>query len=71
VVGSAGVRLSRAKYAGLDLVEQDITTSLGIDYYLSRETSLFGHYAHIDYSSSTPDSDYTANEVRVGVRVRR
>jgi len=71
VVGSAGVRVSRAKYAGLDLVEQDITTSLGIDYYLSREMSLFGRYAHIDYSSSTPDSDYTANEVRIGVRVRR
>jgi hypothetical protein len=65
------VRVSRAKYAGLDLVEQDITTSLGIDYYLSREMSLFGRYAHIDYSSSTPDTDYTANEVRIGVRVRR
>ncbi len=71
VVGSAGVRLTRADYAGIDLVEQDITTSLGVDYYMSREVSLFGRYAHIDFSSTSPLGDYTADEVRVGVRVRR
>ena len=71
VVGSAGVRVTRAKYAGIDLVEQDVTASLGVDYYLSREISLFGRYAHIDYSSSSPNSDYGADEVRFGVRVRR
>jgi hypothetical protein len=71
VVGSAGVRVTRANYAGLDLLEQDITTSLGFDYFLSREVTLFGRYAHIDYSSTTPNGDYTADEVRLGVRVRR
>ena len=71
VVGSAGIRLTRADYAGIDLVEQDVTTSLGVDYYLSREVSLFGRYAHIDFSSTSPQGDYTADEVRVGVRVRR
>lgn len=71
VVGSAGVRVTRAKYAGVDLVEQDVTTSLGLDYYVSREVSLFGRYAHIDYTSSSPNSDYDANEVRLGVRIRR
>ncbi len=71
VVGSAGVRLTRADYAGIDLVEQDVTSSLGVDYYLSREVSLFGRYAHVDFSSTSPQGDYTADEVRVGVRVRR
>ncbi|MGD9801801.1 MAG: outer membrane beta-barrel protein [Hyphomicrobiaceae bacterium] len=71
VVGSAGVRMTRAKYAGVDLIEQDVTTSLGVDYFLSREVSLFGRYAHIDYSSTGPGNDYAADEVRFGVRVRR
>ena len=71
IVGSAGVRLAHAKYAGIDLAEQDVTTSLGVDYFLSREVSLFGRYAHIDYTSSSPNSDYGADEVRFGVRVRR
>ncbi|MGE0769597.1 MAG: outer membrane beta-barrel protein, partial [Hyphomicrobiaceae bacterium] len=71
VVGSAGVRVTRAKYAGVDLVEQDVTASLGVDYFLSRDVSLFGRYSHIDYSSSTPNSDYAADELRFGVRLRR
>jgi hypothetical protein len=71
VVGSAGVRVTRATYSGVDLVEEDVTTSLGVDYFLSREVSLFGRYAHIDYSSTGPGNDYAADEVRFGVRVRR
>jgi len=71
IVGSAGVRLTRADYAGIDLVEQDLTTSLGVDYYLSREVSVFGRYAHVNFSSTSPQGDYTADEIRVGVRVRR
>jgi len=71
LVASAGLRLTRANYAGVDLVEQDVTASLGLDYFISRELSLFGRYAHIDYASSAPNSDYTADEVRVGVRLRR
>jgi hypothetical protein len=71
VVGSAGVRLTRASYAGVDLTERDVTGSLGLDYYLTREVSLFGRYAHIAYTTTTPNSDYTADEVRFGVRVRR
>ena len=71
LVGSAGVRLTRADYAGLDLVEQDMTTSAGLEYFLSREVTLFGRYAHIDFNTTSPGSDYTADEVRVGVRLRR
>jgi len=71
VVGSAGVRVTRADYAGVDLVEQDVATSLGLDYFLSREVSVFGRYAHIDYTTTNTNSDYTADEFRFGVRVRR
>jgi hypothetical protein len=38
---------------------------------VSRELTLFGRYAHIDFSSTAPQSDYTADEVRIGMRLRR
>lgn len=71
LVGAAGIRLTRADYAGIDLVEQDVTTTAGLEYFMSREATLFGRFAHVDYTTSAPASDYTADEVRLGLRVRR
>lgn len=71
LVGSAGLRLTRADYAGTSLTEQDLAATAGLEYYMSREVTVFGRYAHVDFDSSNPGSDYTADEFRVGVRVRR
>lgn len=71
LVGSAGLRLTRADYAGVDLVERDVTAYLGVEHYLSREVTLFGRYQHIDFESTNIAGNYNADEVRIGVRVRR
>lgn len=71
LIGTAGARLSRSDYEGVELAEQEFQTNLGLEYFLNREVTVFGRYTHVDFSSSAPVSDYTADEVRVGVRVRR
>ncbi|MBS0240936.1 MAG: outer membrane beta-barrel protein [Proteobacteria bacterium] len=69
LIATAGVKLSKAEYAGTSVSERDLTSEARLDYVLSREVTLFGRFAHIDYSSSTPSSAYTADEFRLGVRL--
>ena len=58
-------------YEGVSLVERDLTTELGLEYYLGRDTILFARYQHIAFGSTALGSDYRADIVRVGVRVRQ
>jgi hypothetical protein len=71
LIATAGLRYVRSTYAGVSLVEQELTSSAMLEYYLNRNVTLFGRYAHIDFDTTNPGGDYTADEVRVGVRVRR
>jgi hypothetical protein len=71
LIGTAGLRFSRADYEGVDVVEEDLTASLALEYHLNRQVTLFGRYAHIDFASSVPGGGYDADEIRVGVRLRR
>ena len=71
LVGTAALRYTRADFKGVDLVEQDLTTSLGVEYFARREVALFARYAHVDFETTTPAGDYTADEFRIGMRLRR
>jgi hypothetical protein len=71
LIGTAGVRYTRSDYAGVSLVEDDITTSAALEYFMSREVMLFARYQHVDFESTNIASNYNADEVRIGVRVRR
>ncbi|MEZ5856136.1 MAG: outer membrane beta-barrel protein [Hyphomicrobiaceae bacterium] len=71
LIATAGVTYARSDYAGADLVEQTVTTNAGLEYYLNREITLFGRYTHIDYDTTNIGADYSVDEVRVGVRLRR
>ena len=44
---------------------------LGLDYYVGSNIILFARYQHVDFESSVPGSDYTADIGRIGVRVRQ
>ena len=44
---------------------------LGLEYILSREVTVFGRYRHIEFDSTDDARNYNADELRVGVRLRR
>ncbi|MDX2156141.1 MAG: outer membrane beta-barrel protein [Hyphomicrobiaceae bacterium] len=71
LIATAGIRYARADYAGVDLVEEETTTSAAIEHYVNREVTLFARYAHVDFATTQPAANYGADEVRIGVRVRR
>ena len=71
LIGSAG--LSYASQDSLDGVikESELRATLGLEYYLNREAVLFGNYAHTAFDAVGTASDYDADEVKVGMRLRR
>ncbi|MFV0297265.1 MAG: outer membrane beta-barrel protein, partial [Hyphomicrobiaceae bacterium] len=71
LIGTAGITYSHAKYDGVSLTEDTLTSTAQLEYYVNRDITLFGRYAHIDFNSSAIDSDYTADEMRIGMRIRR
>lgn len=71
VVGTAGVRFAQADYQGAGFTERELVTMLGLEYILSREVTLLGRYRHIAFDSTDGARNYDADELRVGVRLRR
>lgn len=67
----AGLSYAKTDYTGTAVTEQELKETLAAEYYLTREVALTARYQHTDFFSSTPGSDYTDNEVRVGVKIRR
>ena len=71
LVGSAGISGLRRSYAGIDVDESELALKLGLEYFLAREAVVFGRYEHIAFRSDFADGSYDADEVRVGLRLRR
>lgn len=71
LIGLAGVRYTQQDYEGAELVERELVSTLGVEYFANRNVVLFARYNNINYDASSPDREYSANEVRVGLRVRR
>ena len=71
LIGTAGVTYTARAYEGVTLKEDELRATLGAEYFVNREIVLFGRYEHIDFTSNQIASDYTADEVRLGVKVRR
>ena len=51
--------------------ERTLTSEAGFDYYLGRDVIIFARYQHIDFQTTAAGSDYTADIVRIGMRVRQ
>ncbi len=68
---SAGLGFSRADYKGSRLTEKTFTAELGAEYIFNREAALVAAYEFEAFDSSAPASDYTSNQVRLGMRLRR
>ncbi|MEQ1697036.1 MAG: outer membrane beta-barrel protein [Hyphomicrobiaceae bacterium] len=71
LIGTAGLGYTLATYPGSTLSEDELRSTLGLEYFLNRETVLFSKYAHTAFTSNAANASYDADEVRVGVRIRR
>lgn len=67
----AGLSYALTEYTGTAVTEKDLKETLAAEYYLTREVALIARYQRTNFFSSTPGADYTDNEVRVGVKIRR
>lgn len=61
----------REEFSGSDIVDEEIRLGLSGEYNFTRSVALTAAYSHLESFSSTPDSDYSVNKVRLGVRLRR
>lgn len=52
------------------MIEREFVAELGLDYYVGRDSILFGRHQHIAFDSTQPASDSNADVLRLGVRVR-
>ena len=71
LIGTAGLAYTIQDYAGVAIDEREWRASLGVEYFLNRDAVLFGRFAHTALNSSQPATDYTSDEIRLGVRLRR
>jgi len=70
-ITTAGLNYSTVDYQGANITENTLTAALGAEYSLNRNVVLFGNYDHVRFFSNQRAADYDADEVRLGVRLRK
>ncbi len=71
LIGTAGLTYTTQDFEGITQQEHEWKSALGLEYFVSREVTLFGRYQHTAFDSTDRSRNYNADEVRVGVRVRQ
>jgi len=71
LIGMASIRYTVNPYDAVSINERDLTSELGLDYYVGSNIILYARYQHTDFLSTAPGSDYVMDIVRVGMRVRQ
>jgi len=70
LVGIAGLGFFTRDFVGAGIHENQLTAATGLEYYLSRQAVLFGRYQHTVFDTTSPNGNYTVEEVQLGVRLR-
>lgn len=71
LVGSAGLSYATQDSQDGVIDDREIRAMLGAEYFLNRETVLFGRYAHTRLNAAGTESDYDSDEVHIGMKIRR
>jgi hypothetical protein len=61
----------RADFAGVEQVDQRMKAGLTGEYYFNPLVSLYGRYEHTHFVSTSSESNYDEDEVRLGIKLRR
>ena len=71
IIASAGMTYATQDSQDGLIDESEVRSTLGLEYFLNREVALLGRYAHTSFDAIGAASDYTSDEVHVGMRIRR
>lgn len=71
LIGTAGLTYTNQNYSGVPTLEDELRFDTGVEYFLSREASLYGRYRHTMFESNSPGASYDSDEIRVGMKLRR
>ncbi len=71
LIGSAFAGFSTTSYQGIVINENLTELGLGLEYYLAPEAVIYGRYQHTALRTNAQRGDWDADEVRVGLRIRR
>lgn len=67
---SAGFSYTNNDFDSVRTEDRELRWTLGAEYFLNREVTLLGRYQHTAFRSNQADSDYDADDLRLGVRLR-
>ena len=71
LIASAGLTYTTQDSQDGIIDENEIRATLGAEYFVNSDVILFSRYAHTNFSSTDGLTDYDADEVRLGLRLRR
>lgn len=71
LIASAALQYSTQDSQNGIIEEDELRTTLGLEYFLNRDTVIVGRYAHTAFDAIGEASDYSSDEVHVGLRLRR
>lgn len=71
LIASAGIAYSTQDSQDGVIDENEVRTSLGLEYFASPEVVLFGKYTHSAFDAIGKAGDYDTDEVHIGLRLRR
>ncbi len=71
LIGTASAGFSTTTYEGIVINDNLTELALGLEYYLGPEAVVFGRYQHTTLRTNAATGDYDADEIRVGLRIRR
>ena len=71
IIATAGMTYATQDSQDGLIDESEVRSTLGVEYFLNREVALLGRYAHTNFDAIGAASDYTSDEVHVGMRIRR
>lgn len=71
IVLGALLGYERETFSGISQTDEDWTVGLSGEYIFTPSVALTVDYEHLESTSSVPGSDYTVDEVRMGLRLRR
>jgi hypothetical protein len=71
LIGTVGLKTAVSEYQGISLTERETTADFGLEYFFSRNASMFTRYQHIALDTTAVGANTVSDSVRVGMKVRQ
>ena len=71
LIASAGLTYSTQDSQDGVIDEAEVRSTLGLEYFVNSDVVLLGRYAHTNFNAVGTASDYNADEIHVGMKLRR